>query len=167
MLRGVKTRMVMLSSALVLTAACGGGQEYPTQPPRPIATDGEPKVPEGSLSRADVVEVVDAGLGAFLQQARVEPSLDEGRFVGFRIVELVGASFWGKADLRPGDVVTHLNGTFVEDPNQVYDAFEALREAPQVEVRYVRAGQARTLRFPIVGAPEPRKAEPGRVSKPD
>ena len=76
-------------------------------------------------------------------------------------VELVGASFWGNTDLRPGDVVTHLNGTFVEDPNQVYEAFEALREAPAIEVRFLREGQARVLRFPIVGAPVRREASQG------
>lgn len=138
-------------------AACGGGHVYPEKPPRPAASSEAPTVPEGSVARADVVRVVEAGLGHFLQQVRVEPTLEEGRFVGFRVVELVGASFWGKADVRPGDVVTHLNGTFVEDPNQVYEAFEGLRQAEAIEVRLLRSGQPRTLRFPIVGRGAPRE----------
>lgn len=113
-------------------------------------------MPQGSLARADVVRVVDAGLGRFLQRARVEPTLEDGHFVGFRVVELVPDSFWGHTDLRPGDVVTHVNGTSIEDPNQAYDVFESLRSANAIEVRLLRGGEPRTLRFPIVGAPAPK-----------
>jgi type II secretory pathway component PulC len=130
--------------------ACGGDVE-PSNTPRSAPSIAE--LPPGSLARADVVEVVDAGLGRFFQQARVEPSLEEGRFVGFKIVELVPDAFWREADLRPGDVVTHVNGQFVEDPNQAYEVFESLRSAPTIEVRLLRDGKARTLRFPIVGGP--------------
>lgn len=114
-------------------------------------------LPEGSLARAEVVRHVDAGLGNFLQRTRVEASLEDGRFVGFRIVELVPESFWRNTDLEAGDVVTHVNQTSVEDPNQVYEVFESLREAPAIEVRVLRDGQARKMTFPIVGPPAPKK----------
>jgi type II secretory pathway component PulC len=153
MLASVRPRVALGAALLLSASACGGGHVYPEAPPKPAASSAA-SIPEGSVARADVVQVVDRGLGHFLQQARVEPSLDEERFVGFRVVELVGASFLGKADVRPGDVVTHLNGTFVEDPNQVYEAFEGLREAAAmaaIEGRLLREGQPRTIRFPIVG----------------
>lgn len=143
---------------LLALSACGGAGTPPedgSSSPRTAST--EAPMPEGSLARADVVSVVDGGLGRFLQRARVEPTLDEGRFVGFRVIELVPDSFWGRTDLRPGDVVTHVNGTSIEDPNQAYEVFESLRTANGIEVRLLREGQARTLRFPIVGAPQPRK----------
>jgi S1-C subfamily serine protease len=161
MLDSVKLRLGLGAAFLLAAGACGGGHVYPEKPPKPRDSAVAALVPEGSVSRVDVVEVVDAGLGRFLQQALVEPSLDEGRFVGFRVVDLAGASFWGKADIRPGDVVTHLNGTFVEDPNQVYEAFESLREAAAIEVRLLREGQPRTLRFPIVGPKAPRPSADG------
>jgi type II secretory pathway component PulC len=143
-----------LSCSLLVVAlvACGGGATE-SNTPRPAASTAT--LPPGSLARADVVRVVDAGLGRFLQRARVEPSLEEGRFVGFKIIELVPDSFWGDTDLRPGDVVTHVNGQFVEDPNQAFEVFESLRSAQTLEVRVLRDGKAKTLRFPIVGPPAP------------
>lgn len=140
----------------MLAPACGGAGE-PAAVPDATQPEVDP-LPEGSLARVDVVRVVDAGLGRFLQRARVEPSLEDGRFVGFRVVELLPDSFWGRTDLRPGDVVTHVNGASVEDPNQAYEVFESLRTAGAIEVRLLRQGQARTLRFPIVGPPAPKQA---------
>jgi S1-C subfamily serine protease len=143
-----------------LVSACGGAQapaEDGGSPGKASAQGAPQSAPEGSLARADVVSIVDAGLGRFLQRARVEPTLDDGRFVGFRVIELLPDSFWGQTDLRPGDVVTHVNGASVEDPNQAFEVFESLRSASVIEVRYLREGAARTLRFPIVGAPEPKK----------
>jgi S1-C subfamily serine protease len=143
---------------LLALSACGGAGTPPEDGGSPARTTStEVPLPKGSLARADVVSVVDGGLGRFLQRARVEPTLDEGRFVGFRVIELVPDSFWGQTDLRPGDVVTHVNGTSIEDPNQAYEVFESLRTANGIEVRLLREGQARTLRFPIVGAPAPKK----------
>lgn len=148
-------RCIFCSVPLAFGVACGGSSTE-SQSPRPATSASA--LPPGSLARADVVRVVDAGLGRFLQQARVEPSIEEGRFVGFKIVELVPDGFWRDTDLRPGDVVTHVNGQFVEDPNQAYDVFEGLRSAPAIEVRLLRDGKSRVLRFPIVGAPAPATA---------
>ena len=109
----------------------------------------------GSLQRADVERVVDAGLGRFLGHVVLEPSLKAGKFTGWSIVELLPQGQWGGVDLRPGDVVTRVNGMAIEREAQAFDAFQAVRQAPALEISYLRQNQPRTLRFAIVGVPSP------------
>lgn len=136
--------------------ACSSAVEEPETP-----AQAKPKaevVPPGALARHDVVKVVDGGLGAFLQKVAVEPSLNEGRFQGFRIVSLQPENFWHDVDLQPGDVVVGVNGKSIEDPNDAFLVFEGLRSAPEIRVHLLREGVARELHFAIFGAPEPAKA---------
>ncbi len=107
----------------------------------------------GTLQRADVESVVDAGLGRFLTHVVIEPSLSAGKFSGWSIVGLQPPELWTGVDLQPGDVITRVNGMPIEREMEAFDAFQAVRQAPSLEVTYVRQKQPRTLRFTIVGAP--------------
>lgn len=127
-----------------------GGASTSPAPAKPAAA-----VVGGTLQRADVERVVDAGLGRFLGHVVLEPSLKAGKFTGWSIVELVPKEQWGGVDLRPGDVVTKINGMAIEREAEAFDAFQAVRQAPALEISYVRQNQPRTLRFTIVGAPSP------------
>jgi S1-C subfamily serine protease len=139
--------------------------DEPMPPPEPAAlppssassASGVPGKPiaAGTLERGDVERVVDAGLGSFLSHVAIEPSLSAGKFQGWSIVELVPAEAWRDIDLRPGDVVTRVNGMAIEREVQAFDAFQAVRHAPSLEISYLRQRQPRTLRFTIVGAPSP------------
>jgi S1-C subfamily serine protease len=112
-------------------------------------------VATGTLQRADVERVVDAGLGRFLGSVVIEPSLSAGKFTGWSIVGLEPANLWGGVDLQPGDVVTKVNGMPIEREVEAFDAFQAVRQAPVLEISYLRQNQPRTLRFTIVGTPSP------------
>jgi S1-C subfamily serine protease len=103
----------------------------------------------GTIHRADLTRVVDAGLGRFLQHVEVDASLEAGQFRGFRIVSLTPPEFWAGVDLRPGDVVMRINGMSIERPPQAYEAFTSLKTAPELVVSYIRQGQPRELVFPI------------------
>jgi S1-C subfamily serine protease len=118
---------------------------------------GAPKTPSApmTLSRADVERVVDAGLGRFLGNVTIEPSLSGGKFTGWSIVTLEPPELWRGVDLRPGDVVTKVNGMAIEREMEAFDAFQAVRQAPALEVSFLRANQPRRLRFDIIGAPSP------------
>lgn len=112
-------------------------------------------VATGTLQRADVERVVDAGLGRFLGGVVIEPSLSAGKFTGWSIVGLEPAELWRGVDLQPGDVVTKVNGMPIEREVEAFDAFQAVRQSPTLEITYLRQNQPRTLRFTIVGAPSP------------
>ena len=131
--------------------------EWSAAQTRPPTTAGVKSVAsviqEGTLQRADVERVVDGGLGRFLSHVAVEASLSGGRFAGWSIVELHPVEAWRGIDLRPGDVVTRINGMAIEREVEAYEAFQAVRQAPVLEFSYLRQGQRRTLRYTIIGPP--------------
>jgi len=137
----------------LVTAACGGeppppAQSAPKAPPAPAPSKAA--LPEGTLRRADVDAVLDAGFARFLQTLEVEPALDAGRFRGWTIVELRPVPLWRSVDLKSGDVVTSVNGLPIERDTEAFDAFESLRNAPEITVAYAREGAERRLSYRIV-----------------
>ncbi len=146
----MRTVLVVL---VLSVSACGGALPETDHPPTQATEEAAPPVdsaPPGSLWGSDVRAVVDAGLGRFLGNIDVEPVVSEGRFRGFRLLELRPAEAWTGVDLRPGDVVTSLNGMPIERETQAYDAFVALKTAKEIRVRYERSGEVRELVFSIV-----------------
>lgn len=145
-----------LLAVACLLSACGGSAPEPARAPaaagttRPRATPALAARKLTTLSRSDVVHVIDSGFGTFLEHVEVEPSLAEGRFRGWTIVDLRPAAFWQAVDLRPGDVVTSVNGLPIERDTQAFDAFQSLRTADELRVAYFRDGTAHTLAYRIV-----------------
>lgn len=149
---GVKTSMS--SPAPALPDVAGVAQSTPANP--------------GTLQRADVERVVDAGFGRFLTHVDVEPSVSAGKFKGWSIVALQPPELWSGIDLQPGDVVTRVNGKPIERELEAYDVFQSVRAADKLEVSYLRQNQPRTLTYVIVGKPSPAlpKAPPAPPAKP-
>ena len=137
--------------ALVLTA-CGGSATPPPAKSAATATDipapSAPK-PITALKRADVRGAITQGLGVFLQNVSVDdyPVMQNGKFYGFKIKELNPE--WS-VDLRPGDVVTRINGVVPERPDDADSAFRSLDKATALKVDFEREGKPRTLELPIV-----------------
>jgi hypothetical protein len=162
------TALLRLLPLVLLFSACASAQ-YPDiddplppgvkttadSPPPDVAPASAVITAAGGLQRADVERVVDAGLGSFLGHVSLEPSLTAGKFNGWNIVALQPPELWRGVDLKPGDVVTRVNGMPIEREGQAYDAFQAVRQAGALEVSYVRHGQTRLLRYPILGKPSP------------
>jgi hypothetical protein len=148
-------RATILAGLCFLTA-CGGSEPAPVQParvaaaPKPTAAAPAPRGPLTTLRRTDVVSVIDSGFGSFLQRVQVEPSLADGRFRGWTIVDLRPTGFWNAVDLKPGDIVTSVNGLPIERDTEAFDAFESLRTADALAVAFVRDGAERTLAYRIV-----------------
>jgi type II secretory pathway component PulC len=139
---------------LLAATACGGSNvptvAAPAPPSAPKATP--PAAPKDTLAREDVVAVIDAGFGSFLGLVEVEPALDKGAFIGWTIVALRPPEFWRDVDLRPGDVVTAVNGQRIERDTEAFAVFQELRVADGVNVTYRRGGEARALRYRIIDA---------------
>lgn len=154
--RGLRWLGGALAAALL---ACGPSYpetEYPSAPPAGVSKspDDFAPAPPGALWRKDVDEVLDAGLGKFLQRADLRAELHEGSFVGFRIVELRPPAWWQGVDLVPGDVITRVNGMPIEQPTEAHEAFESLRKSDRLTVSYQRDGQPRELSYSIIPKPE-------------
>ncbi|MGH7270295.1 MAG: serine protease [Polyangiaceae bacterium] len=123
----------------------------------PQAASATPQVSSGgSVTRAAIRDVLSQGLGAFLERVDVDdhPVMVGGRFHGFRIAALrhggSWSGFWTGVDLRPGDVVTSVNGFPIEHPEQAQTAFDSLAVASELRVAYERAGVRCELVYSIV-----------------
>jgi hypothetical protein len=119
----------------------------------PESSIGYPRVTQGVIARADLVPVLDRGLGRYLQNVEMEPAFHQGAFVGFRILSFFpGDLDYASIDLRPGDTVTSVNGRPIERPEQAVAVWEALRTASNLVVHYRRGDAEHALHFRIVDA---------------
>jgi len=94
----------------------------------------EENVPPGSLARS-----------------RVDAVLRKGAFIGWRVMAMpVG---WEGSGIKPGDVVTRVNGVGLEKPDDFFSAWTTVAGAKEIRVTYEREGKAEELTMPIVGEP--------------
>lgn len=154
-MRSIAAAAVVLAVSLSSLGCGGGGEEgppvrSPSSPGATPPTTTAAAVPEKitSLKRSEVKQTIGRGLGYFLQNVSVDdwPVMREGRFHGFRIRSI--NETWG-IDLRPGDVVTRVNGMPIEHPDEADSAMRALEKAKALRVDFERDGKARTLELPI------------------
>jgi type II secretory pathway component PulC len=135
--------------------ACGGSSRPPAAPkaaPSAAVPAAAPASSAHTVVRSAIRAAVALGLGAFLQHVDLDdqPARLGGKFRGFRIAALHGAEFWAGVDLKPGDVVTRINGFPIERPEQAQTAFESLQVASELRVSYDRDGEPREIVYAIV-----------------
>lgn len=80
---------------------------------------------------------------------RFQPATRGGELVGYRIVPRGKKNPLAAFGLRPGDILTRLNGIPLTDPRKASRALASLRDARRIEVSYLRGGELRRLTIPI------------------
>jgi S1-C subfamily serine protease len=151
-------RHLLLAVALASLplGGCGGAEVAPVPASAPVtprvAPPGAAAIGDHKLTRSTVHEAVTMGLGAFLQNVTIDdqPVRVAGKFHGFRIASLSSAPFWSTVDVKPGDVVTGINGLPIERPEQAQTAFESLEVASELHVSLERDGQPHDLVLAII-----------------
>ena len=73
---------------------------------------------------------------------------------GAAILEAAGGGPAAVAGLRTGDVITGIDGTRVDDPDDVSDAVSAKDPGDEIEVEIVRDGERRTLTVELSTRPQ-------------
>lgn len=144
--------------ALVGSLACSSSASVPaaSNEPAPAVAEPAPEVYEspvaqGTIARAELLPVLDSGVGQFLRGVGVEPHMEAGRFVGFRITRLYpGDERFQNLALQPGDTVVAINQRPIERPEHASQIFNELRVASALVVSYLHEGEPQELRFEIV-----------------
>jgi type II secretory pathway component PulC len=104
----------------------------------------------GTISRAHLVAVLDAGPATFLRQLEVAPRLAGDRFVGWQLVQLIDhGSPLHDLDLVPGDILLAINGQPLSRPEQLQAVWDSLRMANEVTALMSRGNGKLELRFAI------------------
>lgn len=126
----------------------GEAQESETAPPV--------KAKWGTVSREQLLAVLDEGPAAFLSGVEIEPYFRERRFAGWEIVKFwPGDARFATVDLQPGDVVTAVNGREIMKPKHLFEVWSTLRDATEIVVTGKRANTRFELRFQVLEGPPP------------
>ncbi len=105
-----------------------------------VPTRARPTPTESSLRN-----VIASNASKISDIIRVAPHMEQGQMVGFRINPGRDRQQFASLGLRPGDVVTDINGTAMTDPSAGLQVFEALGESTQATVTVRRGGQDEVL----------------------
>jgi|GEM_PF-3513779 len=110
-------------------------------------SDATPEPPAGSVASSEngtiqkqtLEALLAQGPGWALSQVQVEPARDGDAFVGFQITSF---SPQAKATISPplkeGDIITHLNGVRLQQPDDYMEAFNLSRTVTELRVDYIR-----------------------------
>jgi type II secretory pathway component PulC len=143
-------RLFFVTSLLCI--ACGGA-EAPVKSamtsPAPTTTGSQQPEP-GLVTRSQVRLSVREGFGTFLRSVEVEPAFRDGAFIGFQLKSVRDPARWRGIDLKPGDVVSRVNGQVIEHPEDALKAFKMCETAKQIEVMGERNGTPHNVVIPIV-----------------
>ena len=79
---------------------------------------------------------------AIFSQARILPKYENGQMVGIELSKIEEGSFYEKAGLNDGDIVTSLNGVAIDTPSASKELIEAFTSAETItaEVRRSSGG---------------------------
>ena len=136
-------------SAAPASAASAVPGAAPGVEPRVVAPPGK-GLRTGTITRARLVAMLDAGPGTFLRQLEVAPRLSSGRFVGWQLVQLLDRTGpLQDVDLLPGDVLLTINGQPLARPEQLQTVWDSLRTANEVAAHMSRGDTRLELRFAI------------------
>ena len=151
-----------LAVSFAFIAALGGCSEGPPfmappatgHPSAPVArASAAPQAPPGHVLRPEVDRVlVQQGPPWILRRVMREETFGkDGHFMGWRITGL--PEEWRSIDLRPGDIVSRVNGKTLETPDEAWDAWKAIAGATAIKLALVRDGAPREVVIPIDGDP--------------
>src|SRR5580700_1175719 len=127
---------------LLLPRLLAGGARGPMRP-GPLARTSE--------AVDNVRRMVQQDPGLLDQVMRTVPSYDNaaGKLRGFRAYPGRNRNIFGKLGLKPGDLVTAINGTQLDDPQRSQEVFNTIQTSDHVTVTVERAGQKQEISLNI------------------
>ena len=93
--------------------------------------------------------LINANAATFVEIIRPQPFMPNGKMKGYRVFPGRNRQQFIALGLRPGDLVTAVNGVALDDPSRGMEIFKTLGDATQVDVTVERAGQRQDLSLNI------------------
>ncbi len=139
---------VFLLGLLLASAGCAAPH---VEPELPVAEPAPAERPAMTVYRDELDAVLHKGLQPLIAELDLRPALDTGRFLGWRVQFLrPGEPPYRGSAVRPGDIVTAVNGQPVERPDQMMALWKSLREAGELRFSILRAGQAQAIVYRVI-----------------
>jgi general secretion pathway protein C len=114
--------------------------------PRAAAPE-DPNTPARTMMRAEVQRRIADETQSILRETAIAPvSGDSGQITGFALTKLpAGGSLLTDAGLRPGDVITQINGTPIDSLPTLISLWPRLQNERQIQAVVLRNGQPVSL----------------------
>ena len=93
--------------------------------------------------------LVKENLSKILMQAATVPYTENGRLVGFKLLEIDKGSIYDMAGLKNGDIVTHINELPIVDAGRAIKALSSLKTADTASFGFLRKRKAHELMIKI------------------
>jgi len=138
--RAIIDRGGALESVFLPKQRTGGGMAGPAPAPMPMAS-AEPS--EAAIDR--MRKLVNDDPGALSQVLRPQPVFAGGVMKGFRVYPGANRQAFSRMGLRPGDMVTAINGTPLNDKDRAQEIFGTLASSTDARVTITRNGRQQEL----------------------
>jgi general secretion pathway protein C len=124
-----------------LTPAAGGNTAARSRPRSAGAGNTAAKAAAFTRYRNEIKQ----NPSTFLNYVRATPARQGGKFIGFRLQAGRERGALKELGLRPGDIVTSINGVQIDSPAKGMKAMQALGEGDNVSVTLLRGGRETSL----------------------
>jgi general secretion pathway protein C len=88
-------------------------------------------------------------IGQAMTDARLLPSMKEGKVEGFRVSEVKPAGVFGMVGVKNGDVILRMNDFPIDSPEKAIQSFISLKGQSRIRLDLIRDGQPTTFNYDI------------------
>jgi len=128
----------------------------PGMPP-PLQAENQQAQPQ---SLAQLRQEISNNPERLMDAVRAMPVMEQGKLTGYRIYPAGNPSMFNQMGLKPGDVVTSVNGIPLTDPAQSMRILASVKTADQVSITLLRNGQSMTQVLQMQGQNPPGPQPP-------
>ncbi len=151
----VKKEMAEIQSGgsrikLMTPTAAGEAEKTPAQPPAGAPAGLASQVGAGSfvVDQRALNAALD-NIGQAMTDARLLPSVKDGKVEGFRVSEVKPAGVFGMVGIRNGDVLLRINDFPIDSPEKAIQSFVSLKGQSRIKLDLIRDGQPTTFTYDI------------------
>jgi general secretion pathway protein C len=132
-----------------------------TPPPPPVEANPESElasaVDKGVKKIDDTHYEIDRSLvdkilgdpSVVMRQARIVPSIVNGKPNGFKMYAIRPNSVFAKIGMQNGDTITSINGFDMTSPDKALEVYTKVRSASNLSIAIIRRGQASAMEYAI------------------
>jgi general secretion pathway protein C len=151
--RGGQLETLTLPRQSAPVAAAGGIAGQQGLPGMVTPAAAPPVLPPGMAGPAQRIQrIATEQPAAIAQVIRQQPVFADGRMRGFRVYPGQSRTAFAGLGLRPGDLVTAINGTPLDDPSRSQEVFRTLSASSEARVTVVRNGRQQDLTLNLAQA---------------
>ncbi|HBG05863.1 MAG: general secretion pathway protein GspC [Geobacteraceae bacterium GWC2_58_44] len=88
-------------------------------------------------------------IGQAMTDARLLPSIKDGKVEGFRATEVKPQGIFGTIGIRNGDVLLRMNDFPIDSPEKAIQSFASLKGQSRIKLDLIRDGQPTTFNYEI------------------